>query len=66
MASRPFASIAVALDVGVDQEQEELLQGLVEVCTLNAVHLHIVFHGDGDTLESRLDTEIAHSIQCCV
>uniref|UniRef100_A0A8C7UEX5 Attractin-like protein 1 n=2 Tax=Oncorhynchus mykiss TaxID=8022 RepID=A0A8C7UEX5_ONCMY len=30
MASRPFASIAVALDVGVDQEQEELLQGLVE------------------------------------
>lgn len=38
MASRPFASIAVALDVGVDQEQEELLQGLVEVCTLNAVH----------------------------
>uniref|UniRef100_A0A6Q2ZPM6 Attractin-like 1a n=1 Tax=Esox lucius TaxID=8010 RepID=A0A6Q2ZPM6_ESOLU len=30
MASRPFASVAVALDVGVDQEHGELLQGQVE------------------------------------
>uniref|UniRef100_A0A674EZD3 Attractin-like protein 1 n=1 Tax=Salmo trutta TaxID=8032 RepID=A0A674EZD3_SALTR len=30
MASRPFASVAVALDVSAGQEQEELLQGQVE------------------------------------
>lgn len=33
MASRPFASVAVALDVSAGQEQEELLQGQVEVGT---------------------------------